>query len=109
MKQNESPLSQEQLLTITGAIRRTMEEQMEMYQEVWLTAEQLCNTFATLKPSWLDRYWQSLPDGCVRQPGVTDERGQEHKTSRLYARNKIQRLFATGEIEHLQCKAVVMI
>ena len=109
MKQNESPLSQEQMLTITGVIRRTMEEQMEMYQEVWLTAEQLCNTFATLKPSWLDRYWQSLPAGCVRQPGVTDEKGQEHKTGRLYARIKIQRLFATGEIEHLQCKSVVMI
>lgn len=92
---------------VAGVVRRAVEEQMEMYQEVWLTAEQLCNTFATLKPSWLDRYWQSLPEGCVRQPGVTDERGKEHKTSRLYARNKIQRLFSTGEIERLVCKAVV--
>ncbi len=92
---------------VAGVVRRAVEENMEMYQEVWLTAEQLCNTFATLKPSWLDRYCQCLPVGCLRRPGVTYERGQEHKTSRLYARNKIQRLFATGEIEHLVCKAVV--
>lgn len=92
---------------VASVVRRAVEEKLEMYEEVWLTAEQLCNTFATLKPSWLDRYWQSLPEGCVRQPGVTDDRGQEHKTSRLYARNKIQRLFSTGEIERLVCKAVV--
>lgn len=103
----EREMTREEMIELKGVVRRTMEEQMEMYSEVWLTAEQLCNTFATLKPSWLDRYWQSLPEGCVRQPGVTDERGIEHKTSRLFARNKIQRLFSNGEIERLVCKAVV--
>jgi hypothetical protein len=38
---------------------------------------------------------------------VTDEQGRDHQTSRLYARNKIQRMFATGEIEHLVCRAVI--
>ena len=100
-------MSKEEMLELKAVVRRAMEEQMEMYSEVWLTGDELCKVFGTLKPAWLDRYWQSLPSGCVRQPGVTDEHGVDHKTVRLYARNKIQRLFATGEIERLQCRAVV--
>ena len=101
-------ISNEEMLELKSVVRRAMEEQMEMYSEVWLTADELCKVFGTLKPAWLDRYWQALPKNCVRQPGVTDEKGVEHSTSRLYARNKIQRLFATGEIEHLVCRAVVV-
>ena len=100
-------MTKEEMLEIKAVMRRTLEEEMEMYSEVWLTADELCKVFGTLKPAWLDRYWQALPKNCVRQPGVTDEKGVEHSTSRLYARNKIQRLFASGEIEHLVCKAVV--
>jgi len=100
-------MTKEEMLELKAVFRRAAEEAYELYNEVWLTGDQLCQVFGTMKPSWLDRYWQSLPEGCVRQPGVTDERGQEHKTSRLYARNKIQRLFATGEIERLQCRAVI--
>ena len=101
-------MTNEEILELKAVVRRTMEEQMEMYFEVWLTGEDLCKVFGTLKPSWLDRYWQALvPYGCVKQPKVTDEGGTTHSTSRLYARNKIQRLFASGEIEDLRCRAVV--
>ena len=100
-------MTREEMIELKAVVRRTMEEQMEMYSEVWLTADQLCQVFGTLKPAWLDRYWQSLPSGCVRQPQVIDEKGNMHATSRLYARNKIQRLFASGEIERLQCRAVI--
>lgn len=95
---------------IAGVVRRAVEEQNEMYQEVWLTEKELCKTFGTLKPSWLEKYRSALyAQGCARQPCVKDERGNAHRTGWTYARNKIQRLFATGEIERLQCKAVVMI
>ncbi len=100
-------MTREEMIELKAVVRRTMEEQMEMYSEVWLTADQLYQVFGTLKPAWLDRYWQSLPSGCVRQPQVIDEKGNKHATSRLYARNKIQRLFASGEIERLQCRAVI--
>ena len=100
-------MTKEEMLELKAVVRRTMEEQMEMYSEVWLTADELCKYFGTLKPSWLDRNWQALPQNCVRQPGWTDEKGEKHSTSRLYARNKIQRLFASGEIEDLRCRAVV--
>lgn len=100
-------MNKEDMLELKSVIRRAMEEEMEMYSEVWLTADELCKVFGTLKPSWLDRYWNALPKNCVKQPGWTDEKGVKHTTSRLYARNKIQRLFASGEIENLKCRAVI--
>lgn len=100
-------ITKEEMIELKSVVRRAMEEQMEMYSEVWLTGDELCKVFGTLKPSWLERNWQALPSNCVRQPGWTDEKGVEHSTSRVYARNKIQRLFASGEIEHLVCRAVV--
>ena len=100
-------ISKDEMLELKSVIRRTMEEEMEMYSEVWLTADELCKVFGTLKPAWLDRYWNALPKNCVKQPGWTDEKGVKHTTSRLYARNKIQRLFASGEIENLKCSAVI--
>ena len=101
-------MTHEEMSELKAVVRRTMEEQMEMYSEVWLTDDELCKYFGTLKKSWLDRNWQALPKNCVRMPGWTDENGVKHSTSRLYARNKIQRLFASGEIEDLRCRAVVM-
>ena len=92
---------------IVAEVRKSMTEILESANEKWLTGDELCKVFGTLKPSWLDRNWQALPANCVRQPGWTDERGEKHTTSRLYARNKIQRLFASGEIEDLRCRAVV--
>ena len=99
-------ITKEEMLELKSVMRRTLEEEMEMYSEVWLTADEMAKHFGTFKKSWLDRYGHSLPH---KQPTVTDENGREHQTSRLYPRNKIQRMFANGEIENLVCKAVVAI
>ena len=100
-------MSKEEMLELKAVFRRASEEAYELYNEVWLTDKELCKYFGTLKKSWLDRNWQALPKNCVRQSGWEDEKGVEHSTPRLFARNKIQRLFASGEIEHLRCRAVV--
>ena len=100
-------MTKEEMMELKAVFRRAAEEAYELYNEVWLTDDELCKYFGTLKKSWLDRNWHALPKNCVRQPRWTDELGVEHSTSRLYARNKIQRLFASGEIEHLRCRAVV--
>ena len=99
-------MSKEEMLELKAVVRRAMEEQMEMYSEVWLTGDELCKYFGTFTKSWLDRYGHSLPR---KQPRVTDERGETHGNKWLYPRNKIQRMFASGEIEKLVCKAVVAI
>ena len=40
-------LTQEEMLELKAVVRRAMEEQMEMYSEVWLTSDDLCATFGT--------------------------------------------------------------
>jgi hypothetical protein len=104
MKKHITGMTREELFELKAVVRRTMEEEMEMYSEVWLTADEMCKYFATMKKAWLDRYGHALPH---RDPGVTDEVGRYHRSSRLYPRNKIQRMFASGEIEKLVCRAVV--
>lgn len=99
-------MTREELMELKAVIRRTMEEEMEMYSEVWLTGDELCKHFGTLKKAWLDRYGHALPR---KRPRVTDECGETHGNTWLYPRNKIQRMFTSGEIEKLVCKAVVAI
>lgn len=98
-------MTREEMIEIKNVVRRAMEEQMEMYSEVWLTGDELVKTFGTFTKSWLKRYGHSLP---FKQPRVTDENGETHTSGRLYAKNKIQRMFQTGEIEELRCRAVVL-
>ena len=97
-------LTREEMIELKSVVRRAMEEQMEMYSEVWLTGDELVNTFGTFTKSWLKRYGHSLPR---KLPRVTDENGERHGNIWLYPRNKIQRMFASGEIENLLCRAVV--
>ena len=98
-------MTREEMIEIKSVVRRAMEEQMEMYSEVWLTADELVKTFGTFTKSWLKRYGHALP---FKQPRVTDENGETHTSGRLYAKNKIQRMFQTGEIEELRCRAAVL-
>jgi len=100
-------MSKEEMLELKAVVRRAMEEQMEMYSEVWLTGDEMCQYFGTMKKAWFDRYGHAIKDR--RQVKVTDEEGHEHVSSYVYPRNKMQRMFANGEIEKLVCKAVVAI
>ena len=94
------------MMELKTVVRRTMEEQMEMYSELWLTADQCANTFPSLTKSWLKRYGHAIQGR--RQVKVEDERGEQHVSGWLYPMHKIQRMFATGEIENLKCKAIVI-
>lgn len=98
-------MTRDEMMELKAVVRRTMEEEMEMYSEVWLTADEICQYFSTMKKAWLDRYGHSIKGR--RQVTVTDEIGKQHTSSWLYPRNKIQRMFASGEIEDLRCMAVV--
>jgi hypothetical protein len=99
-------MNKEEMLELKSVVRRTMEEQMEMYTEVWLTADRCSNTFPSLTKSWLKRYGHSIQGR--RQVTVTDEKGEKHASGWLYPMHKIQRMFATGEIEQLKCRAIVV-
>ena len=98
-------MTREDITELKSVVRRTMEEQMEMYTEVWLTADQCANTFPSLTKSWLKRYGHAIQGR--RQVKVEDERGEQHVSGWLYPMHKIQRMFATGEIEQLKCRAII--
>ena len=96
-------LTQEEMLELKAVVRRTMEEQMEMYSEVWLTEKQLLEQFGMFTHDWLKKYGQCLqPARAI----VVDEQGVERRSGWAYPKHKIQRMIASGEIMKLRCRVV---
>lgn len=86
---------------IAQAVRKATVEMQEVYQEQWLTGEQLCEAVPLFTKEWLHRYGQMLPRECVR---VTTADGVMHKTGWCYPKMKIQRMLAEGEFRGLQMR-----
>ena len=98
-------LTQEEMLELKAVVRRTMEEQMEIYSEVWLTEKQLLEQFGMFTHDWLKKYGQCLqPARAI----VVDEQGAERRSGWAYPKHKIQRMIASGEITKLRCRVVRM-
>ncbi len=91
-------LTREEMTELKMVIRQAIEEDRQMYDEHWLTGKELTKQFGMFSPSWLKTYGKLLPHTeCI----VTDSNGK-HRTTRCYARNKIQKMIATGEIRQLR-------
>ena len=74
---------------IASAIDRGLQLRMEMYEEVWLSAEDLIQTFPMFSKDWLKRYGRSVPRERLE---VYDEREGKVIASRwMYPRHRIQR------------------
>ena len=97
-------LTQEEMLELKAVVRRAIEEEREMYDEVWLTEKELIAQFGMFTHDWVKRYGHCLqPAKAI----VVDEQGVEHPTKRLaYPKHKIQRMIASGEITKLRCRVV---
>ena len=87
-------------------VRRAIEEEREMYDEVWLTEKELIAQFGMFTHDWLKRYGHCLqPVKAI----VVDEQGVEHPTQGwAYPKHRIQRMIASGEITKLRCRVVRM-
>ena len=94
----------DELIEVKAVVRRAVEEEREMYDEVWLTEKQLLEQFGMFTHDWLKKYGQCLqPARAI----VVDEQGVEHPTQRpAYPKHKIQRMIASGEIMKLRCRVV---
>jgi hypothetical protein len=92
-----------ELNEVKAVVRRAMEEEREMYDEVWLTEKELIAQFGMFTHDWLKKYGQCLQPA---QAMVVDEYGVEHKTGKAYPKHKIQRMIASGEIMKLRCRVV---
>lgn len=99
-------MTRDELNELKAVVRRTIEEEREMYDEVWLTEKQLLEQFGMFTHDWLKKYGHCLqPARAI----VVDEMGVEHPTQRLaYPKHKIQRMIASGEITKLRCRVVRM-
>ena len=96
-------MTREELNELKAVVRRAMEEEREMYDEVWLTEKELLAQFGMFTHDWLKKYGQCLQPA---QAMVVDEYGLEHKTGKAYPKHKIQRMIASGEIMKLKCRVV---
>jgi len=97
-------MTRDELNEMKLVLRRAVEEEREMYDEVWLTEKELIAQFGMFTHDWLKKYGQCLqPARAI----VVDEQGVEHPTQRLaYPKHKIQRMIASGEIMKLRCRVV---
>ena len=97
-------MTRDELNEVKAVVRRAVEEECEMYDEVWLTEKQLLEQFGMFTHDWIKKYGQCLqPARAI----VVDEQGVEHPTQGwAYPRNKIQRMIASGEIMKLRCRVV---
>lgn len=94
-------MTKEELAELKYVVRRAIEEERELYNEHWLTGEQLCEQFGMFTPSWLKTYGHTLHR---KQAIVYDQKGDAHKTGWAYPRNLIQRMIQSGEIKSLRMK-----
>ena len=96
-------LTQEEMLELKAVVRRAIEEEREMYDEVWLTEKELIAQFGMFTHDWLKKYGQCLqPARAI----VVDEQGVERRSGWAYPKHKIQRMIASGEIMKLRCRVV---
>ena len=99
-------MTRDELNEVKAVVRRAVEEEREMYDEVWLTEKQLLEQFGMFTHDWLKKYGQCLqPARAI----VVDAQGVEHPTQGwAYPKHKIQRMIASGEITKLRCRVVRM-
>jgi hypothetical protein len=96
-------MTRDELNELKMVVRRAMEEEREMYDEVWLTEKQLLEQFGMFTHDWLKKYGQCLqPARAI----VVDAQGVERKSGWAYPKHRIQRMIASGEIMKLRCRVV---
>ena len=82
---------------IIGEVRRAMKESLEMYQEQWVSGDELCKQMNFFSRSWLRSYGHTLPR---EQVVVTDDK--PHRTGWCYPLHRIQRMLQSGELKALR-------
>lgn len=89
-------------MEILSAVRAAVRQTMEDADEKWLTGEELCKQFQCFTASWLKRYGWMLDR---TQAIVIDEEGEEHTTSWVYPKHRIQRMIQENRLVLVMKKA----
>ena len=84
---------------IAAAVGKNVREAMEMYEEKWLTADELCKQFGMFTKDWLRRYGYKVPRERLE---VTDEETGETRGSHwAYPMHRIQRWIQEREHKNI--------
>ena len=89
---------------VVAVIRQATIEAQEMYDEQWLSGDQLGKVMPFFTKDWLKRYGKLLPRERV---SVTDERGGVHRSGWCYPRHKIMRMIMEGRMRSLRLDSVL--
>lgn len=82
---------------IVAEVRRGMREALEVANERWINAEELCNQFQMFSPSWLKTNGHLLPRTRAE---VTDANGNTSGTRWAYPQHQIARMIAENTIKN---------
>ena len=82
---------------IVSEVRRAMTDAMEMYEERWVSKDELCKQMSCFKKRWLEKYGHVLPR---EQVVITDEDGP-HRSGWSYPLHRIQRMMRNGDLKRL--------
>ena len=85
---------------IVAEVKRSLAEVNEVYQEVWLTKEQLCEMFPMFTPSWIKTFGEksAIPRERI---SVQSEDGSGVRSRYMYPKHKINRLIAEGYFRNI--------
>jgi len=83
---------------IVAEVKQTVAEAMEVYNERWLTGEQLMEQFGFITKDWLKKYGDTLPRERME---VVDRNGELKCSHWGYPLHRIQRMIANREHKRL--------
>lgn len=85
---------------IVAEVKRSLAEVNEVYQEEWLTKEQLCEVFPMFTPSWIKTFGEksAMPRERI---SVQSEDGSGVRSRFMYPKHKINRLIMEGYFRNL--------
>lgn len=85
---------------IVAEVKRSMVELNEVYQEEWLTKEQLCEHFPMFTQSWIKTFGEksAMPRERI---SVQSEDGSGVRSRYMYPKHKINRLIKEGYFRNI--------
>lgn len=89
---------------IVAAVAKVAKQHYEVYEERWVTAEELCQHVGLMSERWLRENGYLLP----RTPmGWKDKNGEEHTSKQyMYPLHRILAMVEDGRIKRLEYEAV---
>ena len=86
---------------IIAAVSKVAKQHYEVYEERWVTAEELCQHVGLMSERWLRENGYLLP----RTPmGWKDKNGEEHTSKQyMYPLHRILAMVEDGRIKRLGC------